>query len=58
MYSMTEALTQENPRIHSGYTQAYELFSRQWIEYVRLEVFSAVTMKNGVFWDVNAAWLL
>jgi hypothetical protein len=22
-------------------------------EYVRLEVFTAVTMKNGVFWDVT-----
>jgi hypothetical protein len=26
--------------------------------YVRFEVFTAVTMKNGVFWDVNAVWLL
>jgi hypothetical protein len=25
---------------------------------VRFEVFTAVTMKNGVFWDVNAVWLL
>jgi hypothetical protein len=25
---------------------------------VRFEVFTEVTMKNGVFWDVNAAWLL
>jgi hypothetical protein len=25
--------------------------------YVKLEVFTAVTMKNGVFWDVNTVWL-
>jgi hypothetical protein len=25
---------------------------------VRFEVFTAVTMKNGIFWDVNAVWLL
>jgi membrane protein YdbS with pleckstrin-like domain len=25
---------------------------------VRFEVFTAVTIKNGVFWDVNAVWLL
>jgi hypothetical protein len=25
---------------------------------VRFEVFTAVTMKNGVFWDVNVVWLL
>jgi hypothetical protein len=33
LYSITEALTQENPRIHTGYTQGnlkiYELFFRQ-----------------------------
>jgi hypothetical protein len=26
--------------------------------FVRFEVFTAVTMKNGVFWDVTAVWLL
>jgi hypothetical protein len=26
--------------------------------YVRFEFFTAVTMKNAVIWDVNAAWLL
>jgi hypothetical protein len=26
--------------------------------YLRFEVFTAVTMKNGVFWDTNAVWLL
>jgi hypothetical protein len=25
---------------------------------VRSEVFTAVTMKNGIFWDVNAVWVL
>jgi hypothetical protein len=25
--------------------------------YVRFEVFTAVTMKNATFWDVNAVWL-
>jgi hypothetical protein len=25
---------------------------------VRVEFFTAVTMKNCVFWDVNAVWLL
>jgi hypothetical protein len=25
---------------------------------VRFEVFTAVTMKNGVFWDVIAVWRL
>jgi hypothetical protein len=25
---------------------------------VRFEVFTAVTMKNGVFWDVNDVWPL
>jgi hypothetical protein len=33
MYNITEAFTQKNPRIHSGYMQVYlkiyELFSRQ-----------------------------
>jgi hypothetical protein len=26
---------------------------RIWRHYVRFEVFTAVTMKNGVFWDVT-----
>jgi hypothetical protein len=26
--------------------------------FVRIELFRAVTMKNVVFWDVNAVWLL
>jgi hypothetical protein len=25
--------------------------------YVRFEVFTVATMKNGVFWDVYAVWL-
>jgi hypothetical protein len=25
---------------------------------VRFEVFTAVTMKNAIFWDVNPMWLL
>jgi hypothetical protein len=25
---------------------------------VGFEVFTAVTMKNGIFWDVNGVWLL
>jgi hypothetical protein len=28
------------------------------LAYVRFEVLTAVTMKNGVFWDVNAVWFL
>jgi hypothetical protein len=28
------------------------------VKNVRFEVFTAVTMKNGVSWDVNAVWLL
>jgi hypothetical protein len=26
--------------------------------YVRFEVFTAVTMKNGVFWDINPQFVL
>jgi hypothetical protein len=29
------------------------LLHRKHITYVRFEVFTAVTMKNGVFWDVT-----
>jgi hypothetical protein len=40
-----------------GTTRRYILENRiphnQCYEYVRFEVFTAVTMKNGVFWDVT-----
>jgi hypothetical protein len=31
---------------------------RHELIHVTFEVFTAVTMKNGVFWDVNAVWFL
>jgi hypothetical protein len=31
----------------------YSGFCRVFSEYVRFEVFTAMTMKNGVFWDVT-----
>jgi galactose-1-phosphate uridylyltransferase len=29
-------------------------FPKHWVFYVRFEVFTAVTKKNAVFWDVTA----
>jgi hypothetical protein len=34
------------------------LQGRLLLAYVRFEIFTAVTMKNAVFLDVNAVWLL
>jgi hypothetical protein len=42
--------------IHGWAHTAY--YSRTYRGSSRLEVFTTVTMKNGVFWDVNAVWLL
>jgi hypothetical protein len=35
-----------------------DTFARINLLFVRLEIFTAVTMKKGVFLDVNAVWLL
>jgi hypothetical protein len=33
--------------------QTYKYIMKHCLNYVRLEVFTAVTMKNGVFWNVK-----
>jgi hypothetical protein len=33
-------------------------FNREWIHFIRFEVFTAVTMKNGVFWDIISLYVL
>jgi hypothetical protein len=58
MYSITEALKQENPRIHSEYTEGYlkihELFSRQRVFINRVElVFKYCFTKEFTLWNLE-----
>jgi hypothetical protein len=43
---------------HRQSSDITQLHGSQSQHYVRSEVFTAVTMKNGVFWDVNRVTLI
>jgi hypothetical protein len=48
---LTRATRRNNPE--DTILQSVTLSNNKNFKYVKLEVFTAVTMKNGVFWDVT-----